>query len=266
MAAQYRDLPFKEAIAFFRNKTNLPSGRWTDVWKSAHDSAFMVAGAAKADLLNDLRSAVDEAISQGTTLSTFRKRFDETVAKTGWDYRGGRGWRTRVIYETNLRTAYAAGRYAQLTDPDLLRVRPYWQYLHGGSKDPRPEHLAWDGMVLPADDPWWSEHYPPNGWGCSCKVVAVGDADLERMGKTGPDAAPPVHRVPWQDPTGARAESVPDGVDPGWNYAPGRSVAARTRETVERKRSVLPGILAEAMMDEITAWLMKKPDPFDSAE
>ncbi|SFT73929.1 phage minor head protein [Halomonas saccharevitans] len=263
MAVEYQDLPFEEAIAFFRNKVNMPGTRWTDVWKEAHDSAFMVAGAAKADLLNDLRGAVDEAISQGTTLEAFRERFDETVARTGWEYRGGRGWRTRVIYETNLRTAYAAGRHAQLTDPDLLRVRPYWQYLHGGSADPREEHLAWDKMVLHADDPWWREHYPPNGWGCSCKVVAKGPADLERMGKEGPDTAPTVKREPWQDTTGARQEDVPEGVDPGFNYPPGKSVAARTREAVERKRSQLPDVLATAMMAEIRAALGDDPDPLE---
>ena len=259
MAVEYRDLPFNEAIAFFRNKVNLPSARWTDVWKQSHDSAFMVAGAAKADLLNDLRAAIDEAISQGTTLEQFRKRFDETVARTGWDYRGARGWRTRVIYETNLRTAYAAGRHAQLTDPDLLRVRPYWRYLHGGSADPRPEHLAWDGMVLPANDPWWDEHYPPNGWGCNCKVVAVGPDDLKRLGKDQPDPSPEITRQPWEDPTGARQEDVPEGVDPGFNYPPGRSVADRTRATVERKRAALPDALGNAMMSEIAARLREDP-------
>lgn len=263
MAVEYKDLPFEEAIAFFRNKVNLPTTRWTDVWKQSHDSAFMVAGAAKADLLNDLRAAVDEAISQGTTLAQFRERFDETVERTGWEYRGGRGWRTRVIYETNLRTAYAAGRHAQLTDPDLLRVRPYWRYLHGGSADPRPEHLAWDGLVLRADDPWWNEHYPPNGWGCSCKVVAVGRDDLERLGKDGPDNAPTVQREPWQDPTGARQEDVPAGVDPGFNYPPGRSVAERTRDAVERKRSKLPDALATSMMAEIRARMREDPDDLE---
>lgn len=250
MAIEYRNLPFNEAIAFFRNKIDMPSDRWTDVWKDSHDVGFMVAGAAKADLLNDLRNAVDRAISEGTTLEQFRRDFDEIITRTGWDYRGGRGWRTRVIYETNLRTSYAAGRHAQLTDPDLLRVRPYWRYLHGGSADPRPEHLSWDGLVLPADDPWWNEHYPPNGWGCSCKVVAVGPDDLKRLGKDGPDQAPATERAPWSDTTGARQEDVPKGIDPGFNYPPGRSVVERTRATVERKREGLPDVLGNAMMAE----------------
>lgn len=260
MAISYRNLPFDEAIAFFRNKVNLPSERWTDVWKASHDVGFMVAGAAKADLLNDLRKAIDKAISEGTTLEEFRRDFDEIITRTGWDYKGGRGWRTRVIYETNLRTSYAAGRHAQLTDPDLLRVRPYWRYLHGGSADPREEHLSWDGLVLPADDPWWDEHYPPNGWGCSCKVVAVGPDDLKRLGKDGPDQAPDIERAPWSDTTGARQEDVPKGVDPGFNYAPGRSVVERTRATVERKRQGLPDVLGDAMMSELARYLGKGPE------
>jgi hypothetical protein len=55
------------------------------------------------------------------------------VATHGWDFKGGRNWRTRVIYQTNLQTSYAAGRYQQLTDPDMLKVRPYWRYVHSDS-------------------------------------------------------------------------------------------------------------------------------------
>lgn len=263
MAINYRNLPFDEAIAFFRNKITLPSKRWTDVWKDSHDVGFMVAGAAKADLLNDLRKAIDKAISEGTTLEEFRRDFDEIITRTGWDYKGGRGWRTRVIYETNLRTSYAAGRHAQLTDPDLLRVRPYWRYLHGGSADPREEHLSWDGLVLPADDPWWDEHYPPNGWGCSCKVVAVGPDDLKRLGKDRPDQAPATEREPWSDTTGTRHEDIPKGVDPGFNYAPGRTVAERIRATVAQKRKGLPDVLGNAMMSELAKRLGKGPEELE---
>jgi hypothetical protein len=113
-------LPFAEQIAFFRQKINLPSEAWDDIRQAAHDRAFIVAGATKADLLDDLCRAVDKAIATGTTLATFRKDFRAIVGQHGWQgwtgegTPGGFAWRTRVIYETNLRASYAAGRWAQL--------------------------------------------------------------------------------------------------------------------------------------------------------
>ena len=56
---------------------------------------------------------------------------------------------------------------------------------------------------------------------------------------------------------------MPEGVDPGFNYPPGRSVAARTREAVERKRSQLPDVLATAMMTEVRAALRETPDDLE---
>jgi len=163
----YGGKPFDEAISFFKGKVNMPSEHWYDLWQGMHARGFMVAGAMKSDLLVGLRSAVDKAISQGTTLETFRKDFDKLVEKHGWFYKGGRNWRTKVIYDTNLRSAYNAGRWQQMTDPDVTVLRPFLQYRHGGSVNPRHQHLAWDGLVLRHDDPWWNTHYPQNGWGCS---------------------------------------------------------------------------------------------------
>lgn len=161
----YGSLPFKDQITFFRAKRNVLTESWTDLWEAEHDHGFMVAGANRIDLLVDLRAAVDKAIADGTGLRQFRKDFDTIVEKHGWQYNGGRNWRTRVIFETNLRTSYAAGRYAQLQE--LKQVRPYWRYRHSDAvMHPRPQHLAWDGLVLHADDPWWNTHFPPNGWGC----------------------------------------------------------------------------------------------------
>jgi uncharacterized protein with gpF-like domain len=258
--AEYGDLPFAEAVQFLRNKLSVPTRRWTDVWKQSHDQAFMVAGAAKADLLADLRAAVDESLAEGRTLAWFREQFDEIVARHGWEYNGGRNWRTRVIYQTNLRTAWQAGRHAQLTDPEVRARRPYWQYRHGGSADPRPEHLAWDGLVLPADDPWWDDHYPPNGWGCSCKVLALSERDVERMGVE-VQGAPRTDTYEWTDPATGEVRQVPQGIDPGWDYAPGRTVAERTRETVLRKAEKLPAELAGPLRRRVAAVQDRDPGP-----
>lgn len=165
LSAKYMDLPFDAAINFFRKKINLATEAWDDIWKEMHARAFVVAGAAKEDLLTDLRGAVVKGIDQGTTLAEFRKDFDKTVAKHGWKYKGGRGWRTATIFNTNLSVAYSRGHYQQMTDPAVLKVRPYLRYVESSSPNPREIHQGWAGTVLPADDPWWGSHYPPNGWG-----------------------------------------------------------------------------------------------------
>lgn len=227
-------VPFQAAIDFHRQKVRLPTRTWRDVEGKGHDRAFVVAGATKDALLADLHGAVDDAIAGGMRLEQFQARFEEIVAKhgwTGWTGEGterGRAWRARVIYDTNLRTAYAAGRYAQMTHPDTVKIRPYWQYVHGDTRSPlrpRPQHVAWGGLVLRWDDPWWQAHYPPNGWLCSCGVRTVSRRELARMEKDGPDAAPVLETRAVKDPLTGDIHRVPRGIDFGWDHAPGRSWA-----------------------------------------
>ena len=59
MPAQYGPQKFSEAITHFRNKLNMPSERWADVWREQHNNAFMVAGATKTDLLADISLVVE---------------------------------------------------------------------------------------------------------------------------------------------------------------------------------------------------------------
>jgi len=242
--ADYGSLPFAEQIEFFRQKHPQLTAAWTDVYAAEHNHAFMVAGAAKADLLADLRGAVDKAIADGTTLQTFRKDFDALVEKRGWSYTGGRNWRTRVIFDTNLRQSYNAGREAQMADPQLQQERPYGLYRHGGSEDPRPEHLAWDGLVLPLNDPWWDTHTPQNGWGCKCKKRMISADDAKRMGLKVADDAP---AIDWEEKTVGirgpfpRTVRVPKGIDPGFEYRPGANRAAAMTPPID---DLLPPIAA----------------------
>jgi hypothetical protein len=247
---EVRPLPFEEAIQHFRGKLNLPTERWDEITKGMHARAFVVAGAQKAELLVDFRAEIDKALTRGTTIQDFRKAFDDIVRRHGWSHNGTPGWRSRVIYETNLRTAYQAGRYKQMSDPEVLQARPFWQYRHGDSITPRPEHLSWDGLVLPADDPWWETHYPPNGWGCKCKVFALSEAEMRRLGKTKPDAAPDQGTVPWRNPATGQTEQVPRGIDPSWNYNVGE--AAWGKPLTWQKDS--------------TDWTISAPDDWQSLE
>lgn len=241
------DLPFQEQIDFFRAKLNMPTEAWDDVWQAAHDRAFMVAGAMKADLLDDLRQAVDKAIATGTTLETFRKDFREIVGKHGWQgwtgegTPGGFAWRTKVIYETNLRTSYHAGRWAQLNDPRLLTLMPYWEYVHSESVlHPRPLHLSWNGLTLLSTHIFWKTHFTPNGWGCHCRIVA------RAKPRNGAITIPPSDWQRIDEKTGA-----PIGIDKGWAYAPGANAQGELDTFINDKAASLPDPLRKAFLRDM---------------
>lgn len=247
--------PFNDQLEFFRQKLNLPTDKWDDIMREAHDRAFVVAGAADADLLQDLRDAIEKAISQGKGIEEFRKDFKAIVRQRGWTgwagegSKGGEAWRTRVIYQTNMTTSYAAGRWKQLTDPEYLKLRPNWKYRHNDSvQHPRPEHLLWDGVVLPANHPAWLTHFAPNGWGCQCWIEAA------RNGEAITD--PPIGWNKINPATGA-----PFGIDRGFDYAPGASIKQQLRQVIDEKKKRLDPDLADALEKKVQAVL--QPSVFD---
>jgi hypothetical protein len=238
--AQYGSLPFKEAIAFFRAKLNLPSERWADVWRDQHDAAFMVAGAMKSDLLADLRQAVDSAIAEGRSLKWFQSEFKNIVKRTGWEHNGDAAWRARVIYDTNMRQAYNAGRYQQLQQFE------FWRYVHGDSRYPRPAHQAKHGVVLPKTAAFWQVWFPQNGWGCKCKVVGETAQSLKRKGLSVSEE-PAIAMRDWVDKKTGEVHQIPKGIDPGFDYAPG---ASKPSEQIKQQLAEKPP-LSERLPDRL---------------
>ncbi len=220
-------LPFAEQIAYLRQKVRLPTEGWQDIEGQSHDRAFVVAGAMRADLLSELHQEVIKAAESGMPLREFQKSFNSIVERKGWtelqgdDQKEYRAWRAKVIFETNMRTSHAAGRYQQMRDPEVMRLRPYWTWNHNTIENPRLLHLQWNGLTLAADDVWWATHYCPCGFGCRCTISAHNEYDLRQMGKTGPDTAPPedYESAMWR----GQVVSVPKGVQVGWDHAPGAS-------------------------------------------
>lgn len=262
-------MPFNNAVDFFRRKVNVPARSWDAIWQQEHDVGFMVAGATKADLIQDMRNIVGQVTENSDGLHGFRKNFDQVVNKHGWGYNGGRNWRTRVIYETNLYQAHNAGRYAQIQK--VKKFRPYLRYRHNDAVEhPRPEHLAWDSLILPVDDPWWDTHMPMNGWGCKCFVQSLNERDLKKLGKSGPDIAPPINMV--EKSIGVRGPNprtvrVPKGVDPGFAYTPGKRYSELIGQVAE-KAGKLDYDIGKAFTKELVAspaftrWMTSPPAGF----
>lgn len=239
---------FSEAIDNLKGKLPEATLRWDDLAGPVHGKVFAVAGAVQADLLADLHQALINAMANGTTITQFRKDFDAAVQKAGWSYTGKRGWRTRIIFDTNMRSAHMAGRWQQLQANKSNR--PYLQYRTAGDARVRPQHRLWNGQVHALDSAFWQTHYPPNGWGCRCTVRAFSQADIDSKGIQVQPAfdpkAMPTRLVQSRD--GLATDQVPIGIDPGWDHNVGRSWIT-PEVALGQKLAALPLELRGPMVD-----------------
>jgi SPP1 gp7 family putative phage head morphogenesis protein len=224
-----------EAIAWFRAKGFQIAFDWRDVWQEEHAKAFTVAKAMSRDLLEDIRAAVDQALAEGQTLQQFAKELRPKLQARGWWGKAlmedpatgetkvvqlGSPARLRTIYETNLRTSYAAGKWQRIER--TKKTLPFLRYVSVMDGRERPEHHDWHGTVLPVDHPWWDTHNPPCGWGCRCDTQSLSQRMLDRRGWTVQE--PP--RFPERDYINKRTgeiTKVERGIDPGWSYNVGKA-------------------------------------------
>jgi SPP1 gp7 family putative phage head morphogenesis protein len=206
--------------------------RWDDLQWGEHSHAFTVAHSRNADVLNDIAGFMNTALAEGESFETFRDKLRDLMIDKGWYGRQDKGpddedyinWRTRLIYHTNMSTAYSAGHYRQQMEAaDLM---PIWEYVSQLTGDYRREdHLALHGKAFRYDDPFWNDNYPKNGWGCECEVIAHSISGAARDGieilSSDGDGNPP--EVTGKDGKPIDWEKF---TDPDWAYNPGREAIA----------------------------------------
>lgn len=175
-----KSTPFAEAIGHFQRKTRIPIQSYADLSGEVHAKGFMIAGATNDAMLADFQSALLKAQETGTTLNQFRDDFDRFVSAYGWQHTGKPGWRSAVIFNTNMRTSLMAGKWERAQR--VKESMPYLRYTQVQRPTKRENHAQWHGKIVPIDDPWWNTHYPPNGWGCRCSVMSVSDALIQQEG------------------------------------------------------------------------------------
>lgn len=183
---------FFEAINWFRSRVPVTPDEFRRLSDEARRRAVTVANVAQLDLIHHVLMAVDRAIEQGTDYRDFAKEVGERLARA-WGVE--QPHRVELIFQQNVQTAYAAGRYRQMTDLGVLAARPFWMY--DAVIDTRTSALCdqLNGTVLPADDPWWDTRYPPNHFNCRAGVRTLTRQAAQRRGVT---ASPPLLDPPVQ--------------------------------------------------------------------
>lgn len=153
-------VPFDRAIEAARERgVVLPDTYYGQLQGLARWQSFTATGLAGAAQIRALKESLDQVIANGETFEQWRKS-----ALAGKVPLGLPGYRLENIFRTNTQAAYMRGRGEQM----LARVRthPYWMYDAVNDGRTRPAHRAMDGTILRHDNPWWTTHYPPNGYQC----------------------------------------------------------------------------------------------------
>lgn len=244
--AQLRPLPPAEAIAALERRGIRLGATWSweDAWQADHAAMFTVAKSAGFDILKDIHDAMTAAIAEGTTIREFSARLRPALEAKGWwgrrevadpitgtvhEVQLGSPRRLRTIFETNMRVSYAEGHWARFERGKA--TRPYLRYVAILDGRTRPAHRARHNLCLPVDDPYWDTWAPPCGWGCRCTLQSLSERDVDRMrGELRFEPPPDTYRTYVNRRTGV-VSRVPDGIDPGWAYNPGKTgLTARSEQ------------------------------------
>lgn len=233
------NLPPEKVIEYFASKGVAISSDWHSLWQEANAKAFTMSRILKLDVLKAVRGEVLNAIENGLTFKEFQKNIQPQLIKKGFwgrvvNEEGKETFitphRLKTIYQTNIQSAYMAGRYREMIEN--ADDRPYWQYLAVMDGLTRPTHAALNGKVFRYDDVFWKTHYPPNGFNCRCRIRALRAEQLGSMNIT-PEVTKSVDFETITKNAGGRPAEITRYIDPktgvrmapdaGWNYNPGEA-------------------------------------------
>ncbi|WP_103640422.1 phage head morphogenesis protein [Campylobacter concisus] len=236
---------FEEPTAVYEYlKSKKPEAHfdYDEIVHDAHKKAFTIAKMTNLDLLKDMQSSLTKAFKDGIGFNEWKNSVKPMLAKKGWlgsikvkDPRTGEekeiyvgNRRLRTIFNTNMRTAYAKARY----ESQMQSLGEYFRYTAVLDGRTREAHRKLHGKTLPKTDKFWDTNYPPNGWGCRCKVQVLTEAECVARGI-----------VPLAD-----GSFLPQAAEKDFAYNPGK---------VDKTDKILKG-KQDKVLDAVTSSLAKK--------
>lgn len=272
---ELKPLPHRDAIEYFRSKGFAPPLQrfhHLDHFREDHARDFVVAKAMRDDVSQVIRAEIDRTLAEGRTLAQFQAELAPRLQQMGWwgesiqrdpltgelqEVQLGSMRRLRTIFDTNMRTAHAAGHWARIQR--TKQAFPYLEYVQIERPSKRHDHAHFHGKIWRVDDPIWLRIYPPNGYFCGCHVIQRTEGWMRRMGKT---VSPPIDldEEPWVNKRTGERFMVPKGVNPGFDANPGaawldlgddwdRMTPDRTASQRASERGVIEGLRLRRLGD-----------------
>lgn len=185
---QTTPVPHAEAARSIRDKSPVTRAIFDQLPEELQARAFLVTGIESTDILQSLRDRIAD-LPEGADWDEVKK--DLVTQLTPWLGQEESQTRATLLLRHHGFSAYAA---AQARHMDAMSdIFPFRQYISTEDAKVRPSHAALNGIILPANHPFWEKHTPPWEWGCRCDVVELTEEDMDEE-KSRDENRPPENR------------------------------------------------------------------------
>ena len=177
---------FDDALAFLRARTPIPAEQFYTLDDQARQKAFTVSNVGQMDMVQQVLESLEKALETGQDLKAWKDEIGPALRKAWAGEVDKPAFRLELIYRNAVQTAFSHGRVRQMRDPAVTALRPFFLFdaiLDGRTTD---ECSARDGVLLPADDPWWATNTPPIHHACRSGIRSLRKSQADRRGGVNP--------------------------------------------------------------------------------
>jgi SPP1 gp7 family putative phage head morphogenesis protein len=185
-------VPNEQAIDFIKSKPAIASDVFSKLLPELRARAFTISGVENMNVLQRVRDKIAE-LPAGGDWNTIKQDIVKDLgpwfvdpnedAETRDAQLAAANRRAEILLRTHGFESYQAAQHAVMKRTS--EVFEYWMYQTVGDEAVREEHAALDGLILPADSPFWADHFPPWDFGCRCQVVPIMKDDIPELEDSG---------------------------------------------------------------------------------
>jgi SPP1 gp7 family putative phage head morphogenesis protein len=167
METSFQARPHVEAIALIKGKPVVSSEIFQALLPEIRSRVFTISGIESANVIQAVREEV-AALPAGQTWNKCKNN----IAALLEPYLGEEVAKDRATFLLRRHCFQAFQVYNwRLAQEDVDTT--HLQYLATEDEEVRPTHKALNGIVLPKDDTFWDEHYPPWEENCRCHTRSM---------------------------------------------------------------------------------------------
>lgn len=182
------DMPFTEAIEYFRKKEILSPEEYERLTQAAKSNAFTARRLLSEYLRKTAHGALLRSLETGSTFADFAETLRSSATALGMEPEHT-GY-LRTVYQTNILAAYGEGKRQAALSPVVAKAKPYVVRLAIGDGRTRDNHIRAHGHAALKDSALGASFMSLWGFQCRCSFFSVSEDEAIARGYTLTDTMP----------------------------------------------------------------------------